>query len=205
MSVLTEPLTEEKLLPVLRNALGVDAATIDILDFIHMDIPRGSLEFSRAGLNGSGLWRGQVVYAPSRSVPIWVKVRVTVEKTWVEAARPIAAASVIDAGELVIRTGPRFPFGPAPVDSLPSAAGRAALRSIRAGEPIFTSMLTNPREVERGDTVAVVVTSGEARIGFDATAQSSGHTGESILIKNPENGRYFQARIEGKDKVVVKK
>lgn len=202
---LSEPLTAEKLLPILQKAVGVDDASIWILDFIRTEVPRGPLEFSRAGLNASGLWRGQVVYAPSRSIPIWVKVQVTIEGTWVEAARPIAAGKLIDASQLVIHSGPRFPFGAMPLDSIDRVAGKAALRSIRAGEPIFSSALTNPREVERGDTVTVEVTSGSAKLAFDATAESSGHTGEAIVLRNPETGRYFQARIEGKDKVGIRK
>ena len=66
-------------------------------------------------------------------------------------------------------------------------------------------MLIAPHEVERGSTVSVQVISGDASISFDATAESSGRTGESVLIRNPENGRYFQARVEGKGKVSVKK
>ena len=140
----------------------------------------------------------------SRSIPIWVKVQVTIEGTWVEAARPIAAGKLIDASQLVIHSGPRFPFGAMPLDSIDRVAGKAALRSIRAGEPIL----------ERADQPA---RSGAGRYGNSrsdqrlgeagvrSTAESSGHTGEAIVLRNPETGRYFQARIEGKDKVGIRK
>ncbi|HML18372.1 MAG TPA: flagellar basal body P-ring formation chaperone FlgA [Bryobacteraceae bacterium] len=201
----TEPLTAEKLLPVLRKTLDVEGTTIEILDFSHAEVPRGSLEFSRNGLNPSGLWHGQVMYAPARSVPVWVKARVSVERTWVEAARPIGTGKTIDMSQVVMRTGPRFPFSPMPADSLSRVAGKAALRSIQPGEAIFDNMLTNPREVERGDTVAVVVSSGEAKLRLEATAESSGRAGETIVLRNPENGRYFQAKIEGKDQAAITK
>ena len=66
-------------------------------------------------------------------------------------------------------------------------------------------MLTTPREVERGDKIAVEVSSGGALLAFEATAESSGRAGDSIVVRNPENGRLFQAKVEGKGKVWVKK
>lgn len=60
-------------------------------------------------------------------------------------------------------------------------------------------------EVARGDEVAVVVQSGAARLAFDAKAESSGHAGDSVLVRNPENGRLFQAKVEGKGKVLVQR
>src|SRR5437879_4336875 len=56
----TEPLTAEALLPALRQALAMDAAEIEILDYSHSGVPRGTLEFTRAGLSPAGLWRGRV-------------------------------------------------------------------------------------------------------------------------------------------------
>jgi flagella basal body P-ring formation protein FlgA len=66
-------------------------------------------------------------------------------------------------------------------------------------------MLAAPRDVERGDQVAVEVSSGGARLAFEATAESSGRAGDSIVIRNPANGGMFQARVEAKGKVSVKK
>ena len=60
-------------------------------------------------------------------------------------------------------------------------------------------------EVLRGAQVSVEVTSGGALVRFQADAESSGRTGESVLIRNPENGKLFQARVEGKGKVMVQR
>jgi flagella basal body P-ring formation protein FlgA len=65
--------------------------------------------------------------------------------------------------------------------------------------------LTVAHDIERGDRVAVEVTVGGAILDFDATADSSGRIGDSILIKNPDNGRSFQAKIQDKGHVVVGK
>ena len=66
-------------------------------------------------------------------------------------------------------------------------------------------MLTMAHDVERGDRVAVEVKVGNAILDFDATAESSGRSGESILIKNPDNGRSFQAVIKDKGHVLVER
>jgi len=199
----TEPLTADRLLPVLKKALNLDAATIEVLDFIHFPIPPGTLEFTVAGLNPNGVWRGNVIYSQGCSMAIWAKVRVTVEQTWVESTALIEPGKIIQPDQLTLRTGSRFPFGPAPADSIDFVAARKATRSIRPGEPVFASMLTAPHDVERGETVAVHVVAGQTELSFSAVAESSGRTGESVLIRNPDNGKLFQARIDSKGKVSI--
>jgi len=60
-----------------------------------------------------------------------------------------------------------------------------------------------PREVERGDAVAVEVASGAAILKFESTAESGGKTGETVLVRNPANGARFRARVVAKGKVLV--
>lgn len=206
----TELLTPEKLMPALRAALATGDAQIEILDFSRFGIPRGTLSFSRTGLSSAGssstsLWRGHVTYDQSRTAPVWVRVRITTERTWVEAAEPIPSGKLIEASQIVLKKGPRFPFGLEPLDAIDLAAEHKSLRAIRLGEPIFASMLTKPCEVERGDVVRVEVSSGGAHLEFDAVAQSAARAGESIMVKNPENSGYFRARVDAKGKVSVTK
>jgi hypothetical protein len=133
---LTELLTVEVLLPALKQALAMESAEIEILDYSRSAVPHGRLEFTRAGLSSSGLWRGRVVYGEGHSAPIWVKLS---------------------------------------------------------------------GDVERGDKIAIEVSSGGARLTFDATAESSGRAGDSIMVRNPESGRLFRAKVEGKGRASVTK
>jgi hypothetical protein len=133
---LTELLTVEVLLPALKQALAMESAEIEILDYSRSAVPHGRLEFARAGLSANGLWRGRVVYGEGHSAPIWVKVS---------------------------------------------------------------------GDVERGDKIAIEVSSGAARLTFDATAESSGRAGDSIMVRNPESGRLFRAKVEGKGRASVTK
>lgn len=201
----TEPLTAERLLPALRQALALDNARIEILDFSHFGVPHGTLEFPRSSLMPNGLWRGRVLYERDHSTPVWVKARITVERTWVEAAEPLPVGRPIEASQLSVITGPRFPFGPVLMESLDAPVGRRPVRTLAAGTPIAPGMLAISHDVERGDLVAVEVKVGGAVLDFEATAESSGRAGDSILIKNPENGRSFPARIQDKGHVLVEK
>jgi hypothetical protein len=60
-------------------------------------------------------------------------------------------------------------------------------------------------DVHRGERVSVEVTSGAAVLRLQADAESAGRAGDAVLIRNPESGKIFQARVEGKGKVVVQK
>lgn len=149
-----EPLNAERLLPPLQEALGLEGAEIEILDFSRNQVAPGKLEFQRSALTSSGLWRGRAADSDGCSTPVWVRVRVR---------------------DSVTRMVVPLPLG------------------------------TTPREVERGDKVQVEVLTGGVVLAFDAFAETSGRAGEGVLVKNPENGRLFRARVDFKGKVSVKK
>jgi flagella basal body P-ring formation protein FlgA len=201
----TEPLTAEKLLPELQKALELENASIEILDFSRFGVPRGTFEFPKSSLMPNGLWRGRVLYGENHSMPVWVKAHITVQRTWVEAAETLVVGKAIEASQLNVRTGLRFPFDPPLVESMQVLVGRKPARTLAPGTPIAPQMLTVAHDIERGDRVEVEVTVGAAILDFEATAESSGKAGESIMVKNPENGRTFQAKIQNKGHVLVER
>jgi hypothetical protein len=143
----TEPLTLEQLQPILEAAL--DGSPVKILEFSRYRIPHGVIEFTRAGLTSSGLWRGRVGYGQNHSIPLWVR--------------------------------------------------------IGAGSTAANSSTAKPRDIERGDQITVEVTSGAARLAFPATAQSGGSRGDSVLVRNLENGHLLQAKVIANGKVLIHK
>ena len=201
----TEILTVERLLPALRKAVGLEDARIEIVDFSHFGVPRGTLEFPKSSLMPNGLWRGRLLYDQSHSMPVWVKARITVDRTWVEAAEPLPTGKSILASQLIVKTGPRFPFDSTLIETIDELVGRRPVRTLTPGSPIIPAMLAIAHDVERGDLVAVEVKVGGAVLDFDATAESSGRAGDSILIKNPENGHSFLAKIQNKNHVLVER
>jgi Chaperone for flagella basal body P-ring formation len=62
-----------------------------------------------------------------------------------------------------------------------------------------------PVAVKRGDKVAVTVSSGSVVLRFESEAQSSGRPGDIVIVRNPENGNRFAARVEDQGKVTINK
>lgn len=198
-------LTANQVLPVLHAVFAPKEVQIEVLELSNTPVPNGKLQFTRGGLEASGVWHGRMVYGTGRSVNIWAKVRVEEERTWVEATELLPAGRIIRADQLVLRTGLQSPFDPVLAESLESVAGKKPLRMLGPGVAIRPQLLIEPPQVERGDKVDVQVQSGDAFLEFEAEAESPGHVGDLVFLRNPENGRRFQARVEGKGKVAIRK
>jgi flagella basal body P-ring formation protein FlgA len=69
--------------------------------------------------------------------------------------------------------------------------------------PVLRSDLAEAFQVERGDTVEVMVIAGAAQLALDAQAEASGRQGDVIPLRNPRSGKLFRARIDGKGRAVV--
>ena len=207
---ITEPLTAERLIPALQKAIDMAGVEIQVFEFSRYPLPPGDLEFKRSSLpaavpnvDSAVIWRGRLIGADRRSIPIWVKVKLLVERKWIEASTNLPSGRPIAANQVTTKTGKQFPFAnPVPV-AIEDVVGRKPLRSIRTGQVIVPMMLKDPDEVERGDAVAVEVTSGGAQLRFEARAESSGHKGETVAVQNPVSGRRFAALVQDKGKVLV--
>jgi hypothetical protein len=73
-----------------------------------------------------------------------------------------------------------------------------------SGKPVAAARSASPG-VLRGDNVRVEVVSGGVRLAFDAAAESSGHVGEQVTVKNPSGGQRFRAVVEAPGKVRIEK
>ncbi len=74
---------------------------------------------------------------------------------------------------------------------------------IRTSAPLPPAEPRAPRDVAAGDTVQVEVRSGGTRLLSEARADSAGRRGDFILVRNPDSGRRYRARVEGRGKVLV--
>lgn len=70
---------------------------------------------------------------------------------------------------------------------------------------VKTPAAPGPLAVKRGDKVTVTVISGDVVLRLDSVAESGGRPGDTIVVRNPENGNRFAARVEDLGKVIVKK
>ncbi len=205
----TRKLSAVELRPILEQALQQESATVEIEDFSRYPVPVGKVEFHLTGLMSSlnttapVLWRGRVLHEGGSSTMIWARVKIAVERTWVETVSSLAAGHPVTAEQLTIRSGPGGYLRVSPIASIAEIVGRKPIRSIAAGKTVFTAMLSEPAEVERGEPVSVAVEAGSARLAFESTAITSGQVGQTVLVRNPTSGRSFPARVEAKGHVSV--
>lgn len=205
----TEPLGPERVVEALLKALGMPQAEIELIDFSRRDVPKGELQFRRTGLrrplgDTPALWRGVVWYGSRRSLPIWARLKIRLGWRQVVALRDLTPAQPIAPGNLQVVAVEGFPPTEQPATSIEEVAGSRPRRRIAAGEPLLPSALTFPHDVERGSKVRVVISSGAARIQFEAEAEAAGSRGDRIPVRNPVSGKRFTATVRAKGEVVVR-
>ena len=204
------PLTKEQIMTALRAALPA-GAELELLEFSHVRIPEGTVEFLRSGLppgrqespRDSGVWRGSVKYAAAQSMPVWAKVRVWISIPAVIAVQDLPAGKAIEAEEIRIGNIDSGPYSQSEALSVEQAVGLSLRRPIRAGQPIPRSALEMPLLVERGAMVGLEARVGGAFLKSKVRAEGSGRAGDRIAVRNIESGKSFQVRIIRKDWVAV--
>ena len=209
---LTEPLTEERLLPALRAALGGDYCDLEVVAFSQQPAPRGELHFElsrlRVPLGGTPetplLWRGSVEYGERRSMSVWVRVLATVYRREVVALRDLSAGEPIRKENVEERTIAALPEPGWEQANIQAVVGGLPRRTIPAGQAVSRSLIAMPNDVERGEIILVEVIGGAAYLRFEAKADSSGRRGDRILVVNPGSGKRFPAVVSGPRKVEVR-
>lgn len=202
-------LSPSQLEPVLKAALDRPNASLEILDYARSALPTGKLEFLVTGLprpykpDDPVLWRGRLRLDEVRTLPVWVRVRITEPGVWVESAGVLSPGQPITATQLQLREGRRFPFGPPVSTALEELVGLRPRRSIPAGQPITRSMFEEPPLISRNEVVEVEVLSGPVSLRFDGRADANGRAGDSILVLDPAKNKRFKARVAGKGKVII--
>jgi flagella basal body P-ring formation protein FlgA len=205
-------LSSEEVRAALLSALDLSGASLEVLEFSNQLFPPGRVEFLRGAWNkppGNNpqtavIWRGKLIYDEQRSLVVWAKVRMSVDREIFLATETIPKGAVIRAEQVAAARIRQFPpAGLSP--SLPlMVIGKVARRMLPAGQPIVADALDELQDVLRGETVHVQAIDGGASIRFDAIAQSSGQKGEIITVHNPSSGRNFRGLIEGRQQVVVR-
>lgn len=186
-------------LAAMKAALG-PAATIQIVELSHAPVPAGQLVFSREELGNPpvALWHGYVLYDGTKRFPIWARVTATVEFMRAVAVTELRPGVPIQSGQVAFATVDDFPQRRSTPQSEAQVEGCLPKRFIAANTPVWSDSIDPPNDVLRGDHVAVSVSSGLAHLIVDAEAQGSGRRGDLIALKNPESGKIFHARVNGR-------
>ena len=206
------PISREDIQAALVAALNTPNAELELVEFSEQPAPLGRLEFRRAGLNKPPLgapdspviWRGRLIYDGQRSVMVWAKVKVSVDRVVLVAAEDIALGAEIGAGQIKEVHVQQFPFVESSLPVRENIIGKIARRTIPVGQRFTLSALNELRDISKGDKVHTNVIDGSATLSLDTIAQSSGKKGESILVHNPSTGKNFRAVVEEKGKATVR-
>lgn len=207
----TEALTSGEILEQIKAAVGMEGLEIELIEFSRYSVPVGVLSFPRSGLNVHPLltdrsivfWRGKVTYGGTKSFAIWARVRMGITRDRLVATETIRVGSMVTAEQVRLEPVKQFPLEEQPAILAASVVGQVARRTIPAGQIVTAAFVMPPKEVTRGAEVKVVVKVDGAQLRLPALAESSGAVGETVSLKNPENGRSFRGVVSGKNQVLV--
>jgi flagella basal body P-ring formation protein FlgA len=205
----TAPIRREEVLAAMRRAILLPEARIELADVSADPAPPGTIQFPLQGLarpaspDSPSLWQGEVV-AGSRHFRIWARAIVTVPLTRLVAVEDLKPGLTIQPDQVRVELMEGFPVAAkTSTPTVVTVTGMTPLRSIPAGSELRLDNLVRPLDVVRGDLVHVEVRIGKARLSFNGRAEGAGRMGQLIAVRNPESNRVFQARVEGKDSVLV--
>jgi flagella basal body P-ring formation protein FlgA len=205
-----EPLDRNQVVDAMRLALQIPDARIEIAEMSMNLVPPGRIEFTRQhlgtpaapGQHAPVLWRGDVIYGANRRYAIWARVWLQAHCTKVFALENLRQGQSIEDRQFRVDSAECFP-DPSKVTKSDQFVGTTPLRNIAAGAEIRSDLVTKSNDVSRGDMVEIEVRSGGARLAFNARAESSGRSGETIMFRNPDSKSVFRARVNGKGKATV--
>ncbi len=193
------PLSKQSVIEAIRRSASSEVA-FELTEFSLFPVPPGNIEFKNVAFrpdrpDGSKLLIGRVEYGRGRRVPIWARVR--------SLSKPTGLVAVAE-----LRPGVRLQAEHVRVGTLEIGAGNyltatsqiegfTVRRKVAVGTPLTANLLVRRSEVTAGETILISVRSGSAQLSFESRAETGGSAGELILLKNPDSGQRFRARVEG--------
>ena len=207
--VATAPLNPAAVVEAMQKMLALPEARIEIMELSSEPAPGGTLRFPPemlgrpAAPDAPTLWRGEVV-SGMRHFNVWARVRILAPITRIVATEQLPQGVPVQSRQVVLQATEGFPgFTKEAPLTVESVVGLLPAHTIAAGGEVRAEYLNRPLDVARGEMVRVDVRLGKAHLALNARAESAGRMGDVITVRNPQSSRVFQARIEGKGRVLV--
>ena len=124
----------------------------------------------------------------------------------VEAAVPsraLARGEVIKANDIVIERRPRNEFSNEPPAPASEVLGRAARRTVRAGQALRSADLMKPELVQRGEMVTLHYEVPGITITMRGKALEAGAEGDTVNVLNEHSKRTIQGVVTGAGHVTM--
>ena len=201
------PLDAAGVLLALKASVNRPDAEIEVVEFSKYLLPPGKLVFPLEALPAhsiahTAIWNGYIDFE-GRHFPVWARARITVPETRVVTIAPLRTGQTITSADVRLEEIRDFPTKSDPITSLAQCVDRAARRFMAAGSTLAPDDITEPNDVNSGDTVTVEVRSGETVLMLPAQADMAGRRGQVISLRNSAGGKMFRARITGKDTALL--
>jgi flagella basal body P-ring formation protein FlgA len=198
------PLARERVVAAIRKATQCDS--FELLEYSLFPVPEGELIFKGTKLSpvrrdGSTVLTGSVVYGSRRQSPVWARVKSFTKIRGLVAAVDLLPGVPLTSAQIEIAELDRS--SGVTIGSLDEIEGLAPRRRIAAGTPVTLAMLARGLDVRPGEPVKVRVHAGAANLSFASRAETGGRAGDTILLRNPDSGYRFRAKVEGRAQVSI--
>jgi flagella basal body P-ring formation protein FlgA len=124
----------------------------------------------------------------------------------VEAAvlqRALQKGDIVKASDLVFERRPKNDFSNEPAAVPAEAAGMAARRTVRAGQPLRAADLAKPELVQKNDSVTLHYEVPGIVLTMRGKALDSGAEGDMVSVLNINSKRTIQGMVTGPGRVTV--
>ncbi len=118
-------------------------------------------------------------------------------------ARSVSRGDTVGPGDIAMQRMPRRDLRAGVVHTKEEVVGRAARRSLRAGEPIRADSLMEPVLVSRNDAVTIVYRAGGLTLTARGRAIGSGARGDVVTVMNSQSNRTLEAEVSRPGVVTV--
>jgi flagella basal body P-ring formation protein FlgA len=205
-----QPLDRERVIAAMRKELRIPDVKIELLETNPASVPVGEIAFRREELAPPAasdrktpvMWHGDILYGGDKHFGIWARVILTAPALRLVAVEELRTGVPVRANQVRAELVEGFP-GPVNEVTVDQIVGLLPVRSVLTGGEIRLDNLVRPNDVNRGDSVLVEVQIGGAHLSLTGKAESAGHVGDFVAIRNPETSKVFRAMIKGSGKVLV--
>lgn len=116
-------------------------------------------------------------------------------------ARPLARGEIVTASDVRTERKPRSQAQDAVAPG--DAAGMAAKRALREGQPLRSGDLMRPQHVDRGAFVTLIFTTSGVSLSLRAKALATGAQGDVVAVQNLQSKRVVNGVVTGPSEVTV--
>jgi flagella basal body P-ring formation protein FlgA len=204
-------LTREDVVAAIGGQLPVEVEW-ELIDFSRFRVPEGRVEFLRSdllrqsppGASTPTLWRGRVVTEQGEQAAIWARVRMQVQRRVLVAAHELAPGFRLQPDDFVEESRAMFPFGGQEVATESLKRGLEVRRVVAKGTLLAQSMVRpHVAQVKVGQTVRVVVVTGEVRLEMAGTVEMSAKQGTQTWVRLAATGKKLRGMVQPEGTVVV--